>query len=117
MSIIRIKNLKLNAIIGTKEEEKLNKQVVLANISIEYNATEAIADDNLTKAIDYEAIASEVIVFVEKSNCQLLEKLCDEVANLIMLNPLIQKTTVELDKLSALDTADSVSIQISKERQ
>jgi len=116
MATIRITNLKLRTVIGANDWERDIKQDVILNITIEFDAKESMASDHLKDTIDYKTVTKEIVKTVEASHFHLLEKLVDTVIKIIMKNKKAQKTTVRIDKPGALRFADSVSLELSKER-
>ena len=113
---IKIKNLKLRAVIGIHEWERKNKQDVVINISIFFDASAAAETDRLEDTVDYKAIKQNIISLVESSSFYLLEKLASEVLALCMADPLVLRAAVEIDKPHALRFADSVSITMTDEK-
>jgi len=116
MAIIGIKNLKISAIIGTLEHERVNKQDVIINIEFEYDATRAAESDNFMYALDYQKLKNGIEEFVENSEFYLLEKLTQEVINFIMEDDRIENALVRIEKPAALENTDSVFIELYEER-
>ena len=116
MATIRIKDLTLYTIIGTNKWERIKKQKIVINASIEYNSSKARATDNIEEAVDYKAITKTMIHHVRNARFFLLEKLTDFVLKTIMENKKVKKATVRIDKPLALRFAKSVSVELSKKR-
>lgn len=116
METIRITNLRLRAIIGANDWEREHKQDVIINIKLKFDASASIASDNLSDTVDYKTITKKIIQAVEQSEFFLIEKLADVVADIAMENPAVHKAKVRIDKPHALRFADSVSLEIKKER-
>lgn len=114
---IRIKDLRLRTYIGIKEEEIKNKQDVLLNITIRFDAREAIHSTEIDDTLNYRNICKEIIGFVEGNQFLLLERMTHEVLALIMEHQEVRFAEVEIDKPHALRFAESVSIALSAERQ
>lgn len=113
---IKIKNLKAVAIIGTNNWEREVKQDVVINITMDFDGSEAVEGDDLSRTIDYKDLARMIITEVEKTSFYLLEKLADYVLGLVMENRRVKKATVEIDKPRALRHSDSVSVTCSRSR-
>ncbi|MBF0490094.1 MAG: dihydroneopterin aldolase [Candidatus Omnitrophica bacterium] len=113
MAIIDIVDLKVRTIIGTHPWERENKQELIINISLEYDASKASRSDNLKDAIDYEQITKAVIKTVENSQCHLLEKLAAKVMDKIKGFQGLQKVSLRIDKPQALAEARSISYIIN----
>ena len=114
--IVKIKNLRLRAIIGVNEWERIAPQEVVLNIELEYDASKAAASDAIADAVDYHALKQRILEGVEKSNFLLLEKLAGHVLGIVMSDARIARATVEIDKPHALRFADSVSVTASAKR-
>lgn len=117
MGKVQIKNLRLKTIIGTNPEERELPQEVVLNIKFEYDTLVAAQSDHLEDAVNYRTINKGIIDLVEGSRFFLLEKLADQILNLILEDPRIEKATVEIDKPAALRRADAVSLKVSRSRE
>ena len=116
MDEIRIKDLKLRAVIGVEEWEKNVKQDIVINIKLEFDASKAAASDDLEDTIDYKALKLKIIDLVENSAFQLVEKLAGEILKLCMSDDKVQAARVEVDKPHALRFAESVSLTLYDKR-
>ncbi|MBL6734395.1 MAG: dihydroneopterin triphosphate 2'-epimerase [Shewanellaceae bacterium] len=116
IALIQIKNLRLRTFIGIKQEEIMNKQDVVLNISIQYLYAGADINESILDALNYRTIAKKIIHFVENKRFSLLEKMTHEVLNLISDHQEVVHATVEIDKPHALRFADSVSLQVSYQK-
>jgi D-erythro-7,8-dihydroneopterin triphosphate epimerase len=116
MARIRIKDLSVRTFIGIKEDEILNKQDVLINLTILYPAIEAVRDNDIDHALNYRTITKAIIQHVEGNRFALLERLTQELLDLVMLNPAVCYAEVEVDKPHALRFAQSVSITLAAQR-
>ncbi len=83
MARIRVKDLRLRTYIGIKEEEILNKQDVLINLTILYAAQQAVEENAIERALNYRTITKAIIAHVEGHRFALLERLTQEVLDLI----------------------------------
>ncbi len=109
--IIRIKNLRLQCIIGIYEKERLEKQDVCINAEIHFEGEAASLSDRIEDTVDYHAIYLEIIDHVENSQHLLLEKMAREILKLIQKYPKVSSAKVEIDKPAALPRAESVSVE------
>ena len=116
MARIRVKDLRLRTYIGIKEEEILNRQDVLINLTILYPAQQAVADNVIEQALNYRTITKAVIAHVEGHRFALLERLTQEILDLVMTHPAVRYAEVEVDKPHALRFAESVSITLAGHR-
>ena len=113
---IRIKDLRLRTYIGIKEEEINNKQDVLINLSILYPAVDAVEVNDIDHALNYRTITKAIIAHVEGNRFALLERLTQEILDLVMAHQAVRYAEVEVDKPHALRFAESVSITLAGHR-
>ncbi len=114
---IRIKNLRLRTFIGIKEEEINNRQDVLINALILYPAELAVEVNQIDHALNYRTITKAIIHHVENHRFALLERLTQELLDIIMQHAQVRYAEIEVDKPHALRFAESVSITLSAERE
>ncbi len=116
MARIRVKNLCLRTFIGINEDEILNKQDVQINLTILYAAQDAVRDNDIDHALNYRTITKAIIAHVEGNRFALLERLTQELLDLVMTNESVLYAEVEVDKPHALRFAESVSITLAANR-
>lgn len=116
MARIRVKDLRLRTYIGIKQEEIDNKQDVLINLTILYPAVDAVQVNDIEHALNYRTITKAIIAHVENNRFALLERLTQELLDLVMEQPAVRYAEVEVDKLHALRFAESVSITLAAHR-
>ena len=116
MARIRVKDLRLRTYIGIKEEEINNKQDVLINLTILYPAVDAVQVNDIDHALNYRTITKAIIAHVEGHRFALLERLTQEILDLVMAHDAVRYAEVEVDKPHALRFAESVSITLAGHR-
>lgn len=116
MARIRVKDLRLRTYIGIKEEEINNKQDVLINLTILYPAVDAVQVNDIEHALNYRTITKAIIAHVEGNRFALLERLSQEILDLVMAHQAVRYAEVEVDKPHALRFAESVSITLAGHR-
>jgi len=116
MARIRVKDLCLRTYIGINEDEILNKQDVLINLTILYAAQEAVRDNDIDHALNYRTITKAIIAHVEGNRFALLERLTQELLDLVMANESGLYAEVEVAKPPALRFPESVSITLAASR-
>ena len=114
---IRIKNLRLRTYIGIKEEEINNRQDVVINIRLLYDADQAIRNNDIEAALNYRTITKNIIAHVEGNRFSLLERMTREVLDLAIEPEAVLEAEVEIDKPHALRFSDSVSVTLEGSRQ
>lgn len=113
---ISVKNLRLRTYIGIKEEEINNRQDVIINLTIFYSAQKAVKENEIDYALNYRTITKAIIAHVENSRFALLERMTQELVDLVMAYKEVNYVEVEVDKPHALRYSDSVSVTLSGKR-
>lgn len=116
MTIIRITDLHLRAIIGIFDWEREHKQDIVINVTIGYDARQAIATDDIKEALDYKTITKRIIREVEDSKFFLLERLTQHILDVVMNFSKVEFATVRVDKPTALRFAKSVSVELQAQK-
>src|SRR5271170_2524048 len=98
MAVIRINDLKVRTLIGAYSWERVNKQELNINITIEYDASKACQSDKLKDALNYESVAAKAIKTAGGSRYALLEKLVAKLLAGIMSDHRVQSAHVRVDK-------------------
>lgn len=116
MDKIFIKDLLLRGIIGINDDERVNKQDILINITIFADTREAAVSDDIKDAVNYRTITKRIIDHVEASADFLVEKLVNDIANIILGEFEAERVIVRVEKPGALRYAKSVGIEIDRTR-
>lgn len=114
MATIFIKDLLLRTEVGFNPHEFGKNQDLVLNISINYLTQGEELSDEPRDALDYREICKQIIALVEGNRFNLLEKVANDVADMILSIPRVQSVKVEVDKPHALRFARSVSFSLSK---
>ncbi len=117
MDKIVIKDLLLRGIIGINEDERVNKQDILINLTLFSDIRKAAASDNISDAVNYRTITKRIIKHIEESSDFLVEKLVSDIAELILMEFNVEKAIVRVEKPGALRFAQSVGIEITRTRE
>lgn len=113
---ILINDLFLRTIIGVNDDERTNRQDVLVNLALDVDTRPAARSDDIADAVNYRAIAKQVIELVEDSQYFLVERMADEIARVCLRDPRVMKVRVRVEKPAALRFARSVGVSIVRSR-
>src|SRR5689334_25358633 len=111
-----IKNLKVSCIVGVNPYEREHEQEIHMQLFLWTDIAKASRSDNLEDALDYSAIYKEVVQRVEHSKFYLIERLAYEVATMCLQYPLTRKAKVVIEKVEALEKAESSGIELVLEK-
>ena len=111
-----IRDLLCRGILGINPEERVNRQDVLVNVTLECDARPAAASRDIADAVNYRTVAKGVLRLVETGEYLLVETLCEDVAALCLGDPRVSACEVTVEKPSALRFAGGVGVSIRRER-
>jgi D-erythro-7,8-dihydroneopterin triphosphate epimerase len=117
MATIRIKNLLLRTEVGFNLHEHGKKQDLLLNIALEYHLSGEEVSDEPRAALDYRDVCKQIIELVEKNRYNLIEKVANDVAELVLSMPRVLSVNIEVDKPHALRFSQSVSFELTRSNQ
>lgn len=117
MDRIIISDLAARCIIGVNEDERVNKQDVVMNITLLVDLTKPGKTDRLEDSVDYKDLKKKVLGMVEGSSFFLIEALAEAVAVICLEDPRVTQAVVRVDKPGALSHAKSVAVEITRDRK
>lgn len=116
MDRILVKDLAIRCIVGINEEERVKKQDVIINISMDVDLKKAGVSDDFSDTVDYKTIKQDVYSLVENSDYFLIEAMAENIANVCLERDKVGSVTVTVDKPGALRFAKSVAVEITRSR-
>jgi FolB domain-containing protein len=116
MDKVVIKNILARGIIGIRDWERIHPQDILINIVIYTEVRQPSAPDNISECIDYSKVTKKVILHAETANRFTVEALAEDIAQICLEDPRVLKTTVRVEKPGAVRFAESVGVEIDRER-
>lgn len=110
MMELYVQNLLFPAIIGVHEWEKERQRQFRMHILIHYDASKAIAGDDINHALDYAKIEQLAIAYALSRPWNLIETLAHRMAERLLAGFVqIEAIRVTVEKPQALDFAESVA--------
>ena len=113
---IHIRDLTCRCIVGINPEERTNLQDVRINVTLHADLTQACLSDRIEDTVDYKGVKQSILALVESSDCYLIERLSQRIADVCLQDPRVQAVRVTLDKPGALRFAQSVAVDIFRRR-
>lgn len=111
---IVISDLRLRAIIGINDWERVDRQDVLLNITLFGDLRAAGASDQIEDTINYRTVTKEIIKHVESSQRFTVEALAADVARICLTEMGVARVRVRIEKPGALRFARSVGVEIER---
>ena len=116
MGRISIVDLELNCHVGVADEERAQPQRLLVTVVMDYDFSTAAVSDRITKTIDYFAVSKRLLkLSAGGRSWRLIEKLCTEIADIIMTEYPAQSVMVEVKKFS-VPQARHVAVSLTQSR-
>ena len=117
MDKVIIKNLLARGIIGINDWEREKKQDILINITLFGDLRAAHQSDDIADCINYRTVAKKAQAHAESAERFTVEALAGDIADLCLGEPNVQKVRVRVEKPGAVRFAESVGVEIERERQ
>lgn len=114
--IIKINNLKLNTVLGIYEFERNLIREIIINIEIHTNHDQARFSNSIDDTIDYSEIINNIKNYIKNKKFDLIEKLAQEILDLITENDKIEKCILEIAKPKIFAEVESASIILNYEK-
>lgn len=113
---IKIKDFKLKTNLGIYDWEKNFEREIIINLEIEINDSKSVITDNISDTVDYELIYNQIKKLISSKKYNLIEKMAQEILDLIMLDRRIHKCKIEIDKMNIFDEVRSCAVSLESKR-
>jgi 7,8-dihydroneopterin aldolase/epimerase/oxygenase len=113
---VLITDLILQMSIGIHDFEKIKKQEVKFNISIDVNPLLTPVENKLKSIVNYETVIKEITILAKNKHYELLETLAEDIFFELFKNTNIQKIKLKIEKTQIIKNTSSVGIEITKKK-
>lgn len=114
MDIVFIKDLRVDTVIGIYDWERQIRQVVSIDLEMAADIAKAAGSDDISDTLNYKAVAKRVISFVRDSEFELVEKLAEQIADIILNEFATPWIKLTLGKPGAVRGSESVGVKIER---
>lgn len=114
MDKVIIKNLVARGVIGLNDWERDVLQEILINITVYTDIRQAAATDDIATSVDYRALAKKAQHHAETAARFTVEALAEDIANLCLEEPFVEKVLVRVEKPGAVRFSESVGVEIER---
>lgn len=114
MDKIFLSDLKVDTIIGIYDWERKTKQTLGFDLEMDWDIKHAAQNDDIKDTLDYGAIATTVVQFVENSDYQLIETLAEDLAAKLLVDYAIPSLKLTVTKPVALYGQNIAKIVIER---
>ncbi len=114
MDIVFIHDLAVDCVIGVWDWERELDQRIYIDLDLGTNISPAAASDRLNDTLNYKAISQRVSAYAVAEKCQLVERLAEGIATLLLEEFAIVWCRVRINKHGALSRAGDVGVIIER---
>jgi len=114
MDIVYIRDLRIETTIGIYDWEREVKQTVSLDLEMAHDIRQAAETDDIQYALNYKSIAKRLIGFIEQSEFLLVERMAEEVANIVTGEFSVPWLKLRVSKPGALRGSQDVGIIIER---
>lgn len=114
MDIIFLRGLHIETVIGIYDWEREIRQTVVIDLELATDIRAAAAHDDISRTLDYGALSTRVVEFVESSEFLLVETLAERLASLIRAEFAVPWLRLTVNKKGAIQGASDVGILITR---
>ena len=111
-----IHDMTLECLIGVYRHEHENKQKVRINLDLAVMEGASLLTDELDQVVCYEVIAENVRVLAAEGHVNLVETFAEFIADMCLIDTRVVSVRVRVEKLEALADAESVGVEIERDR-
>jgi FolB domain-containing protein len=112
MDIVFIRDLRVSGILGVHDWERQQPREILINVELFTDTRRAAETDDLADCVDYSQTAQKIRALAGSAGRFTVEALAEDIANLCLSQPRVQKVTVRVEKPGAVKGAESVGVEI-----
>lgn len=114
MDKVFIEALTIECVIGVYDWERKIKQPVVLDIEMAFDTSIPAQTDEITRALDYKAVAKRLIEFVEASHFELVESLAENCARIVRDEFDVPWLRLKLSKPGAVSGSRAVGVIIER---
>ena len=112
-----IKDFFIEEIIGIHEHEKIKKQKIKFNITLDVDQNSVPDEKNIKSIVDYEKITNKLENLTKSKKYNFLESLAEDSFKEIFEDKRINSIKIKIEKPEAIKKARSVGVEVFKTRK
>lgn len=117
MDRVVISNLVARGVIGINDWERERLQDIQINIDLYGDFRRVGASDDIRDGVNYRTVAKKVLAYAETAQRFTVEALATDLARLCLEEPGVLKVRIRVEKPGAVRFADTVGVEIERERE
>ena len=109
---IFLKNMAVELSIGIHDFEKLAKQNVLVNVTLDLNPNVRVNHDSISETVDYDFLRNMIIELASTQHFHLQETFCEKILALCLRQDGVYAAKVSSQKTDVYPDCESVGFEI-----
>ena len=114
---ILIRDLQFRCVLGVDQQERREKQDVIAQISLRLDLRRAGQTDAIEDTLDYKVLKKNILRMAEDSQFHLIEALAQRMADICLTHQKVDQVEITVEKPGALRFARTVGVRIVRGRE
>lgn len=114
MDSVMIEGLAVSTTIGVYDWEQTIKQTLYFDIEMEWDNQVPAKSDDVSDCLNYALVSQTVIHFVENGCFNLIERVAEEVAQLLLSQFTLNRILLKVSKPGAVAEAKNVAVKIQR---
>lgn len=111
-----VRDFEVMARIGIYEHEKTTDQRIIVNIDLSVQEALGEMADDISHVVSYEIIAKKVEAILAEGHVNLVETLCEKIAQACLRDKRVLAARVRVEKPDIIPNARSVGVEIERSR-
>ena len=117
MDKVIIQNLRVRGILGIHDWERVTPREIIINATMFADTHAAAQSDNISDCVNYSDMAKKLRAHAESAARMTVEALANDLADLCLQESKVMKVILRVDKPGAVPEADSVAIEVERQKQ
>jgi FolB domain-containing protein len=117
MDKVIIHNLRVRGILGIHDWERVTPREIVINATLFTDTYLAAKSDDIADCVNYSDMAKKLRAHAESVARMTVEALTNDLAEICLQEPKVVKVILRVDKPGAVPEADSVAVEIEREKQ
>ena len=109
---VKIKGLKVNAVIGVFDWERAIEQPLIIDVTMATDISQAAKSDDIKDAVNYKSVCDDITELCQQTKALLIERLAELIAEHILTKYNTDQVEVSVAKPTAIKEADAVAVEI-----
>jgi FolB domain-containing protein len=114
MDKVFITNLRVRGILGIHDWERVTPREIIINATIFTDTHPAAQSDNISDCVNYSDTAKKLRAHAESAARMTVEALANDLAQICLQEPKVNKVILRVDKPGAVPEAESVGVEVER---